>query len=248
MASKSKQTDPARKDLRLAWHFLPEDGKLSYGDDRKVVVGQTLSIPDNQTPDPCYRGMHASEDLCDAAQYNRGPILTRVEVWGDLKAQTDKVAARHRKVIWMHKLTKAEIIACCKAAGYKPHTSGSLDDLVDELSSAVSHNPDVVRAWIESLAQQLGCPGLSPSKKFKITLAYQKPALEAAQLKALLNDRLVVTYTELENQVKDVFDEDTFEDAFEKLADEDDVCIIDNYGSNCEEGYVLKRKAPKRKR
>jgi hypothetical protein len=244
MASK-KQTS----DLRLGWHFLPEDGKLSYSDSRKVVVGQTLSIPDNLTPDPCYRGMHASEDLCDAAQYNRGPIICRVEVWGDVKVATDKFCGRHRKVLWMHKLTKAEIVACCKAAGYKVSPSGmSTDDLIEELSSAAGYNPDAVRSWMESLAQQLGCPGLNPKKKYTINLTYCAPELTAGILKALLNDRLVQTYDELEKQVKDVYDEDTFEDAFLLLADEDDVIVLDSYGPNYQDGYVLKRKAPKRKR
>jgi hypothetical protein len=243
MATK-KQTDPARPDLRLGWHFLPEDGKLSYSDGRKVAVGKTLSIPDYETPECCYRGMHASEIVTDALSYNRGPVMCRVEVWGDLVEQTDKVAGRHRKVIWMHKFTKAEIKAFCKAMGHKPEYGADHTDMAEAAGY------DDAQAWLENFAVLHGCPGVKPSKKMKIdvNLEFEKPELTSTILKGLLNNRLVQKESELRELVEDVYDEDSLDDAFENLIDEDGVCTVDDYGDGYEQGYVLARKSPKKKR
>jgi hypothetical protein len=44
--------------------------------------------------------MHASERLIDALGYAQGPILCRVELWGDIFRGVDKLVGRHRKVLW----------------------------------------------------------------------------------------------------------------------------------------------------
>lgn len=246
-----KLTD--KSDLKLAWHWLPEDGKLAYNDNRKVVVGQTLSIPDHQYPDPCYRGMHASEVITDALQFNRGPILCRVEVWGDLKEQGDKVSARHRKVIWMHKFTKAEVKAFCKEMGYGP-TDGDWTDLSD----AANQDTDQAIAWLESFAAQFGCPGLKPTKKVKvdITPKFEKPELTVEILKGLLSTHIVQGENELKARVKDIYQMDDFDDLIDELGYDDDVCAVDGWrqtknsfgGTSYKNGFVLANKPSTRRK
>jgi len=85
----------------LAWHFVEDTGKLGFGDGRKVVVGKTLSIKRGEKPECCFCGLHGSVDIVDALRYACGSLLCRVELWGDLDTQDDKVAARNRRVIWM---------------------------------------------------------------------------------------------------------------------------------------------------
>ncbi len=91
-------------DRILGWHFLPEDGKLANGDGRLVTVGKTYS---HDGPiEICSSGLHASRRIIDALRYAPGPILCRVEVWGDVQSHADKVCAWHRRVIAMADATE----------------------------------------------------------------------------------------------------------------------------------------------
>jgi hypothetical protein len=87
----------------LAWHFLPNDKKLRYGNEKgiraKVKEGQTLKFKGE--PILCQRGLHASVRLIDALQYAPGDILCRVELSGTIVHGDDKVVATERKVLWM---------------------------------------------------------------------------------------------------------------------------------------------------
>lgn len=84
------------------WHFLRTDRKLGYGDGRTVEVGGIYPIPHSfKRPLICNYGMHGSERLIDALDNAPGPILCKVEIWGDVVSSMDKVAGRHRKVIAM---------------------------------------------------------------------------------------------------------------------------------------------------
>ena len=78
----------------LAWHFLPEDGRLRYGPRTKVAIGETLSADGPIMI--CNNGMHASVRAIDALTYAPGPVICRVEVWGELASQEYKIAGRHR--------------------------------------------------------------------------------------------------------------------------------------------------------
>jgi len=83
----------------LAWHFLPEDGRLRWGTREKVQVGKVYSLPTSETPELCERGMHGSVRPLDALQYAPGPIVCRVRLWGDVVRGDDKLVARHREVV-----------------------------------------------------------------------------------------------------------------------------------------------------
>lgn len=89
----------------LGWHFAAVNGAgkpaLRHGDKRKIVTGETLSVPDGTEIKLCLSGMHASASVTDALRHAPGPILCRVEVWGDVQIESGKFCGRHRRVLWM---------------------------------------------------------------------------------------------------------------------------------------------------
>ena len=98
-----------------AFHFLGEDKRLRYGDNRLVEVGNTYSqsYPHDTRDGDCYdsptlceSGMHASIRPIDALKYAPGPIICRVEVSGDVIRGDDKLVGRHRKVLAMADATR----------------------------------------------------------------------------------------------------------------------------------------------
>ena len=243
-----KKLDATRPDLKLGWHFLPADRLLEYSDGRKAEVGKTLSMTNGSLSGPsvCHRGMHASPKITQAASYQKGPTLCRVEVWGDVDDGGNKFAGRHRKVLWMKTLTVQDFAALFAAIGYKPDQASyikTIDGCVAELANNTDESG--VEEWLENWAAQNGCPG---AKTHEIQFVYRKPKIEAEHLKALLNDRMVMTTKELTAIVKDGFDVSNIDDAFYDLACETGVCSVDGYDDNSDDGYVLVRKAPKRKR
>jgi hypothetical protein len=52
----------------------------------------------------------------DALQYAPGGTICRVEVWGDVQNEKDKLAGRHRKVLWMADANKALRLFACDCA------------------------------------------------------------------------------------------------------------------------------------
>ena len=87
----------------LARHFLPAMGRLSYGDPRTVVVGETL-IHAGMTR-ICECGLHASRSLLDALSFNRGTVLCRVECSDVVDEQADKLVCREMKCLSMADIT-----------------------------------------------------------------------------------------------------------------------------------------------
>ncbi len=85
----------------VAWHFLPDDGRLSHGRPFKVVPGKTLRLPAKQAPKLCARGFHASERALDALIYAPGALVCRVTVAGEIVRDADKLVGRERTVLWM---------------------------------------------------------------------------------------------------------------------------------------------------
>ena len=85
----------------LAWHWLPEMGKLTHGDRRKVVPGHTMKF--NGGLVICSSGFHASVRAIDALANAPGPIIQRVECFGlgDSCGHTDKLVCRERKCLWI---------------------------------------------------------------------------------------------------------------------------------------------------
>ena len=76
------------------WHFC-KDWKLRDG--QKVEVGKTYSVKGELIM--CQHGLHLSERILDALNYAPGNIICRVEGWGDVKKDIDKLVCRHRTVL-----------------------------------------------------------------------------------------------------------------------------------------------------
>ena len=78
-----------------AWHFtayklrdgrpLPADREVLHHDGPLVM---------------CESGLHWSRMPLAALQYAPGPILCRVEVWGDIIEDSDKGISRNRVILW----------------------------------------------------------------------------------------------------------------------------------------------------
>ena len=83
------------------WHFLKENKKLGYGDNRVVQAGKTCRVPKDRPLVLCSYGVHASKRIIDALQYAPGPIICRVELKGEILHDSDKSVAYERHVIGM---------------------------------------------------------------------------------------------------------------------------------------------------
>ena len=112
----------------LAWHFLKVDRKLRFPPYTEITPGSVVTAKGKLKM--CRNGCHASIKPLDALQYAPGPIVCRVELSGEIIEDTDKLCARHRKVIWMADATRAlhEFACWCaeqallreRAAGREP--------------------------------------------------------------------------------------------------------------------------------
>ena len=80
-----------------AWYFSKEPKRLRYGDDRKIILGDTHEVCCE--PELCERGLHGSVRLIDALDYAPGPIIWRVELSGKMDIGDDKIAATKRTYI-----------------------------------------------------------------------------------------------------------------------------------------------------
>lgn len=97
----------------LAWHFLAEP-KLPHGDDRPVVVGDTLTVEGPIIP--CQRGLHASRRAIDALRYAPGALVCRVRCSGEIVEKDDKLACSERTVLWMADATRVLRLFACDIA------------------------------------------------------------------------------------------------------------------------------------
>ena len=113
----------------LGWWFCAPDtdGKvrLPHGDGREVVAGETLSV--KGTIKACKSGLHASVRALDALPYALGATVCRVQVWGDLSEEADKLAGRYRRTLWMADATKALHLFACDVAEAALRVAGSPD-------------------------------------------------------------------------------------------------------------------------
>ncbi|MEO7397014.1 MAG: hypothetical protein ABIW84_00465, partial [Ilumatobacteraceae bacterium] len=79
------------------WHFTTE----TLRDGRPIpAVGEVLTHEGEV--EPCSSGLHASRRLIDAIGYApyESTKVHRVELYGDIQEQSDKLAARHRTILY----------------------------------------------------------------------------------------------------------------------------------------------------
>lgn len=81
----------------LAFYFSNTTQTLRYSDERRIELFATHSV--RGAVALCGNGLHASLLLKDAMSYAPGPILWHVELSGDKRQGTDKLAARNRKYL-----------------------------------------------------------------------------------------------------------------------------------------------------
>ena len=90
-----------------AWHFAPLNDKgqgyLRFDDGRIIKAGETYSCEGE--PALCENGMHGSRSIIDALDYAPGAFISRVEIWGDVQTDVDKIVGRHRKILWCYDAT-----------------------------------------------------------------------------------------------------------------------------------------------
>lgn len=183
----------ATKDKKLGWHFLPKNMRLDYGDGRKAVVGQTLTVQDpNAYIRCCSVGMHASPEVGQAAGFHKGPVLTRVEVWGDLDEHTDKFAGRNRKVIWAKEITVQDANEIGKMLGNRElmdlkRGGQTLLYALDGATGAENFEA-ALRQW----ARKNGCPNIREKKLKDVA-----PPFTAKDVIGRLDTRYVTTKREL---------------------------------------------------
>ncbi len=78
----------------LAWYFAPKNGRLAYGDGRKIRKGVTHYV--NSAPVVCQSGLHGNYRLIDALQYANSSIVYRIRLHGWKDSQNDKHCAQAR--------------------------------------------------------------------------------------------------------------------------------------------------------
>ena len=98
----------------LAWHFLPDNGRMRWGKWKPVRAGVTYvhSGPIKL----CEHGLHASVRAIDALGYAPGSLVCRVRMSGDAEADADKIAASRRRVLWMADATRVLHLYACRCA------------------------------------------------------------------------------------------------------------------------------------
>lgn len=110
--SKKRVRFPLKKDQRLGWHLLSSWFKLGYQDNRKVKVGQKISLLPykdifgnivNPVPMLCKRGMHASHKIHKTMR-DVGRVMCRVLVEGDIQSNRNKFCGRSRTILWAMKV------------------------------------------------------------------------------------------------------------------------------------------------
>ena len=126
-----------------AWHFLPEDRCLLYGDNRLIIPGKRLSVRGEIVL--CSHGLHASICPLDALRYAPSAMVQRVKMHGTIIHGDDKLVASSRTCMWIADATMILHEFACRCA---------------EDALALSPNPDprsvnaiaVKRAWMRGEA------------------------------------------------------------------------------------------------
>ncbi len=140
---------------RTMWHFVAENGKLGYGDDRVVRPGKAYKI--DGEPVLCKHGLHASRRLIDAVGFAPGPILCKVRLGGKVRHDKDKSVATERTVVAMADVTDilrefarktaAEVWFKHFKRGQHPAVDSWLDHGGDEAARSAARSAAWSAAW-----------------------------------------------------------------------------------------------------
>ena len=81
------------------WHIAENSGLLGHGDERLIVVGETLTVAGPIFM--CWNGLHACERLIDALAYANGTVICEVILGADAYTEADKSVSTSRTCIAM---------------------------------------------------------------------------------------------------------------------------------------------------
>jgi hypothetical protein len=109
----------------LAWHFLAADRRLSNGDGRLVVPGETLSV--NGHVGPWYWGLHGCESPVSALDCVWGPICERTEHSGEIKRKKDVLCSTERRCLWLVDARQAAMLFLASRAASALQRAGVTD-------------------------------------------------------------------------------------------------------------------------
>lgn len=229
----------SKETKKLGWHFLPASKKLTYGDGRKVRVGSTVTMKGNLKPVCCNHGMHASEKVSQAANFGRGPVLTRVEVWGGINSQGDKFCGRHRRVLWMKEITMRAARSIMKSMD--SNSSLVYTDVVGLLKELATSDSVAFNLAVERWAKRNGLGTPTPAA------APTRPPLQEKDLLKLLAPRIVRTKKEILRDMGGFYDLASpvdYVDAFDQLVSScSRIRIVVNIDGRGSLGYVLLSKS-----
>jgi len=97
-----------------AWHFIKNNKRLGYGDNRIVKTNRTYKVQGEIQI--CGNGMHGSKRIIDALKYANGSIVCRVDITGGIIEDDDKIVGRNRRIIWMRDVTNILHEFACRCA------------------------------------------------------------------------------------------------------------------------------------
>ena len=81
------------------WHIAENTCTLGHGDERLIVVGETLTVAGPIFM--CWNGLHACERLLDALAYANGTVICEVALGADAYTEADKSVSSSRTCIAM---------------------------------------------------------------------------------------------------------------------------------------------------
>ena len=81
------------------WHIAENTCTLGHGDERLIVVGETLTVAGPIFM--CEHGLHACERLLDALAYANGTVICEVALGADAYTEDDKSVSSSRTCIAM---------------------------------------------------------------------------------------------------------------------------------------------------
>ena len=120
----------------LAWHFVTDNRMLAHqAPPMEVAPGYIYGEPKGDII-ICERGMHASRRVYDALSFAHGSQLCRVQVWGDVAEQPDKIVGRYREVLAIRDVASELRLWGCWCIRNTPINGGKAvwDLLTDERS------------------------------------------------------------------------------------------------------------------
>ena len=160
----------------LAWHFLPADRHLAYGERKLVTLGETISV--TPTPVMCEHGLHWSENVLDAVRYASGPIACLVHATGIIVLGHDKGCSTERTVVaWIDATAILHTFACevAEQALYRERDAGREPD--ERSWAAITAK----RVWLRG---EIGNEILMEARVTARTVAYQADLKPESAIKA----------------------------------------------------------------